>query len=1344
MSYYSTGGGFENSQSNNTSLKSSHLNNNLSFTKKTFLSLATISFLATCANASVVTIGDQASNGSIEITKAKDSKILKEKQVKNSRSISGGNCSGSTTCTISDSQDESVTIGNGGGTLTIESGGTINTSNNNNAIFVNNGASNVTIVNEGTIDGNMNGQGVHGIKTDGGSTIVDSIVNTGSILGKWNGVSVENSSIVKTINNNGSISGNVGILVTGNKSKIETLNNQGTISGSRGVVIEGNSTIENLNNSNTGFISSINIVGNGTVNNINNQGTINYIRLDSNSKLGTLNNNGIISSDATGIHVNSGNVDLINNKNIIKGDANGILVQRYNNDSANVKTIENTGTILGVNEVGLLVITHNGKIDLIDNKQTGLIQGGIDAIRLFASFGKIGKIEQVNNEGSIIGGQNGINIQEFSNNKGLVNYINTITNKGTILGQSGAGIYVNGANQHIKDYIKLEGSNALIAGGTAGIYNKGTIGVNNNTGSLVNNNTGNVIDLKNGATIAALSPNKDGSFNFNTQGNAILNEGTIKGNINLDDGSKIIGAINNKNIISGNIALNDKSYITSIINEKTIEKSIDLKDNSQIDKILNSGTIQDSINLKQSTIVNIDNSGTIEKGINLEKSTIGSIENSGIIGNGGIKLNDSTIGSITNNEGAKADLDLKNNSVVGTITNNGDMLITRDETSSIGKFANKGSLKNTFENKDILGTLENDKDAILEQGLFNDNGVIGTINNEGIIVGITNTFNSKTKDNKDKGYIGIISNSGTIGKEASPLDNFYGINNSGTINMLENTSLGVIFNGINNSGTINLINKGSLDTTKNNNDTKAKIYGGINNEGTMSIVNYGEIYDGITNSGTLTLSNGHVVGVNQDTKWEGGFIGKNTHGYHLENNNKGKISIDGWYFNAPEYTQSNEQRLENSIIIGGDNLGGISADKIYVDTSKLQLNTIYDANTFFADKDGNIVGDKTNNNQGVDGNNIHSLSGIYDFMGLGNGKYIANVNLSELSGKTLAKSMVYSSRLRNINISNILRDVTSKNFQTDFSQVLDMELSKKGEAYGNDADLLAELEDIFIPNKNVHANNYSFLIPYYSHSSIKIGKSIGQLSVNTTGLIGGSQRELPNDYGVIGFYLGYEDAFKEQATQRLKFDDKTYYGGLTYYGILARDGINQYYISASTRLDYTKTDIEKSYKNIPTTIESDTKIYGYGVDIKLGANYYNTLDIARISPEFGLSYYGMSNKNFSLRHIDGLKEHYLSEQFNFIDASAALKWYKPWSDKIRTNATIGAIVNLYDDAKGNLLLGQNHLSSDIKTSKYYGFGQFALSYTIANNADLSLNYAGTFTFDNTTSHTMFLKLGLWW
>ncbi|HEC1753661.1 TPA: autotransporter outer membrane beta-barrel domain-containing protein, partial [Campylobacter lari] len=594
---------------------------------------------------------------------------------------------------------------------------------------------------------------------------------------------------------------------------------------------------------------------------------------------------------------------------------------------------------------------------------------------------------------------------------------------------------------------------------------------------------------------------------------------------------------------------------------------------------------------------------------------------------------------------------------------------------------------------------------------------------------ITNTFNNKTKDAKEnKGYIGVITNTGTIGKEASPLatqDITYGINNSGTIEKL-----------INSSG----------DLTDPNAGKNIHIFGGINNSGYINIENTGNIHGGITNSGTLVVNNGHIhpATANNEATWHSGYIGKNNNGYQLENNTGGKISIDGWYFDELEYTQSNEQRLENSIIIGGDNLGGISADKIYVNTEKLKLQTVYEGNTFFADKDGNIVGNQTNNGTGVNANNIHSLSGIYDFVGLDNGKYVANVNLAELSGKTLAKSMVYSSRLRNINISNMLRDVTAQNFQTEFSQVLDMELSKKGEAYGNDADLLAELEDIFIPNKNPKASNHSFLLPYYNHSSIKIGKSVGQLSVNTAGLMGGSFKELPKDYGIIGFYLGYEDSSKEQATQRLKFDDKTYYGGLTYYGVIARNGIDQYYISANTKLDYTKTDIEKTYKNIPSSIKSDAKVYGYGAEVKLGANYYNTLDIARISPEIGLSYYGMSNKNFALRHIDGLKEHYMAEQFNFFDAIAAVKLYKPLSDKLRTNITIGSVVNLYNDAKGSLKLGPNEISTDMDTSKYYGFGQLGLSYAIADNADLSLNYAGAFTFDNTTSHTMFLKLGLWW
>ncbi|MCV3382236.1 hypothetical protein L8V77_07635, partial [Campylobacter sp. IFREMER_LSEM_CL2127] len=235
---------------------------------------------------------------------------------------------------------------------------------------------------------------------------------------------------------------------------------------------------------------------------------------------------------------------------------------------------------------------------------------------------------------------------------------------------------------------------------------------------------------------------------------------------------------------------------------------------------------------------------------------------------------------------------------------------------------------NTFENKDTLGTLENTKGAILEKGLNNDNGSIGLINNAGTIASITNTFNNKTKDAKEnKGYIGVITNTGTIGSEIVPLiagKDFYGVDNSGTIDLLKNE--------------------------KNGN-----IYGGVNNSGTINIENTGNIYGGITNSGTLTLSNGQVSSEAGNAKWDGGTITKSSDGYHIKNNG-GKISIDGWYFDELEYTQSNEQRLENSIIIGGNNLGGISADKIYVNTEKLKLQTVYEGNTFFADKDGNIVG----------------------------------------------------------------------------------------------------------------------------------------------------------------------------------------------------------------------------------------------------------------------------------------------------------------------------------------------------------------------------------------------------
>ncbi|MBT0825445.1 hypothetical protein KJQ78_09335, partial [Campylobacter lari] len=220
------GGGFDNSQLNNTSLTSSHLNNNLSFTKKTFLSLATISFLATCANASIVTISDQVSNGTIEISKAKDPKVFKEKQIKNSKSISGGGCNNGTICTINNSQTNGVTIGNNG-TLIIEKEGSVIVSNNP-SVDISSDSKNIEIINKGSISGpdragiringnnnqltqiNNSGEinGGHGITFNGSNNTLDNLTNSGVIQGTNSGINIQGSNnTIKSIINNGTITG---------------------------------------------------------------------------------------------------------------------------------------------------------------------------------------------------------------------------------------------------------------------------------------------------------------------------------------------------------------------------------------------------------------------------------------------------------------------------------------------------------------------------------------------------------------------------------------------------------------------------------------------------------------------------------------------------------------------------------------------------------------------------------------------------------------------------------------------------------------------------------------------------------------------------------------------------------------------------------------------------------------------------------------------------------------------------------------------------------------------------------------------------------------------------------
>ncbi|WP_261545449.1 hypothetical protein, partial [Campylobacter lari] len=158
----------------------------------------------------------------------------------------------------------------------------------------------------------------------------------------------------------------------------------------------------------------------------------------------------------------------------------------------------------------------------------------------------------------------------------------------------------------------------------------------------------------------------------------------------------------------------------------------------------------------------------------------------------------------------------------------------------------------------------NNKNTITGNISLNNNSYISNIRNSGVVKGGVNLDNNS--------LVNTIINTGIIGNEATTLntqDITYGINNSGTIEKLINSSGGL---------------------SVSNADKDIHIYGGINNSGYIDIFNTGNIHGGITNNGTLIINNSHIYFEKNTGKayWHSGFIGKNNNGYHLENNNGGK------------------------------------------------------------------------------------------------------------------------------------------------------------------------------------------------------------------------------------------------------------------------------------------------------------------------------------------------------------------------------------------------------------------------------------------------------------------------
>ncbi|EDA5020548.1 hypothetical protein F9F36_08775, partial [Campylobacter upsaliensis] len=656
-------------------------------------------------------------------------------------------------------------------------------------------------------------------------------------------------------------------------------------------------------------------------------------------------------------------------------------------------------------------------------------------------------VNNITNNGHIRTKGTGISINDRSSAETI-----TVGANGSITSANGNAIYVGNGSR--VNHIDIQGATT----GSGGIINRGTIGVSGTsnpngikvTGSINSNNRATAL-TNHGTIHGGINIENGGTLTGGKQGvnNALYvaihnNGGTINGDIKVGEGStlnggimnyasyyggfsrlngniEVAGTINGTNIgiqnsfgtINGDVKITESGSMTgNIWNQGTIEGKIEIK--GKVDGLIANrltGVIKKDIEVSGGTITNnISNWGTIEAGIKVENGA-------------------NITGDIYNEKTIQNGIDIANSQIGGNIVNSGQNANTGN-ISITGTSDIKGSIVNqngatfnnqiTLEQSSKLGGISNNANSTMS-GTLTLNGEVGAINNAGKFdstltlsnkVGEINNAESGTISNditiNQNGSVGAINNAGTM----------QNITNNGTLSNITNSGIMQAITNNATTGTLTLTNSGG---------TIDKITNG--NGATATIRNQGKITNGIINDGgTLTVFNDF----RKDESAANGYhtigeIGKTANGVHIENKNNGKLHLNAWYFNKEDYATA-EERKNNALLVDG-NYAGITLGDVFVNTQGLDVDKTYNANTFIADKDGNMVGDKINNGQGIDVNKLHSVSGIYKFENFGaKGEYRAIINRDELSGKSLAQSIIYSQRVRNVNLSRILREATTQVF----------------------------------------------------------------------------------------------------------------------------------------------------------------------------------------------------------------------------------------------------------------------------------------------------------------------------
>lgn len=663
-------------------IRKSHLNS-----KKIVLSLATISFLASCANAALnseIKTYDEISKN----TKARSASVYSSRN--------------GTNTTINSLQNGQVTITGNGTTnsLTIGSNGTLGSIGNNDRIIyahasnsdtltltnlTNNGIINgaVAIQNSkkdftGTITVNtfenknqINGQIYMGIWSSSQGTLnIENFNNSGTIAGSSNKGTVffEGNTNIKSFSNNGLISGDQGVRLSG--GTINSFNNNGTISGSSSSILVAGGNIKTLVNSGT-------IISNG------NRNTNAGIKLESGGTIENIINTGTIQSNYTGIVVTYGKFkDLtVKDGGVVYGKYAGIAVGQWqtlgNLYIDGGKDTKKDGTVSGIygDKYGISLETGSSsqKIELTNG---GIIQGKVNGIKLGNAASLSGEMI-LSGEGSRVEGGSGSGI---SNESGKITGSIKVEDGATVTSSSGQAISNSGSGS-ITGGITVSGENTKLEGN---IINTGNASI------------GSDIKIENGAKV------EGGLVN---QGN-----GSISGSVQVSGGSSIDSITNTGNgAISGSITVDEDSKLDSITNTSTSDTGISGSITNNSDnklEISNSGNIGGKIESTGGAdmVISNSNGGTISGGISSSGSGNTSISNSqGSTINNGITVSGSAQVEISNQGSVGKD------SNGNTVTNNGsgsvgikDWVVSTDkETGKLDTVVVGGSGKDNVKVENI-------------------------------------------------------------------------------------------------------------------------------------------------------------------------------------------------------------------------------------------------------------------------------------------------------------------------------------------------------------------------------------------------------------------------------------------------------------------------------------------------------------------------------------------------------------------------------------------------------------------------------------------------------------------